>query len=104
MGGRSLYGRYQWDVKYYGWMDEIEPSFVIDHFLGAETKDGYQVIDEIVGRTVNCFFEGRSGGWLVIDTELTEDELERVDEYIEKSMRDIPVLLHDLREEWDGEK
>lgn len=101
MGGRSLYGRYQWDVKYYGWEDEIEIEIVAAHFLGGQTKNGYEVIDEIVGRPVNCFFEGRSGGWLVIDTKLTEKELKKVDKFIERSMKEIPKLLKSIRQGWE---
>ncbi len=91
----GVHGLHAWNVKYYGWMDEFEPSEAIEYFLGPELEK----VSELLGRPVTTSFEGRSGGWFVINEELTADEITVIDTYINKCMRELPQFLHELRAE-----
>jgi hypothetical protein len=94
-GAYNKYGRYQWDVKCYRFNDEYEIEIARDSFFGYKNE----LIGELLGRPVDCWFDGRMGGWFVIETELTEEELQKVDEFIEEVMNGLPKFLRELRTE-----
>jgi hypothetical protein len=105
-GGYQAYGRYQWNAKYYDWGTDEEGSFEFEieearrYFFGEfiqrkNGKWGYEALPAIIGRKpldeggelISSGFSGRSGGWFVVDDELTEEELHTLDQYIEKMMK-----------------
>lgn len=96
----QTYGRYQWDIKYYGWMDEFEIEAARRWSLGDYCyKTGqFEYLNEVVGRPVQASIEGRSGGWLVIDTELTPEELSKVDQHVEACLKALSEFLKEERE------
>jgi hypothetical protein len=102
-GNHPRYGRWQWNVKRYDWdADDEEHSFVNQvedarrFFFGEYVCDkqgrkrGHDAVPAIIGRKpieeggaiINCGFDGRSGGWFVVDEELDDDELDKLDKYI----------------------
>jgi len=92
-GAYNRYGRYQWDVKYNGFNDDSEIETARHAFFGPENEE----IDALLGRKINSFFDGRSGGWFAVDTSLTETELQKLDEYIEGVMKYLPGFLEEVR-------
>jgi hypothetical protein len=106
-GGYRAYGQYQWNCKYYdfgvegeegSWENEIDDARRF--FFGEYTQDkkgrkcGYDALPFIIGRKpleeggtlIDSGFSGRSGGWFVVDEELTDEELEKLDKYIQEMM------------------
>lgn len=107
-GGHNSYGRYQWNVKTYQPETESEYEAVRLWCLGEHVKIGskasngntlygYEQISEIVGRPIQSYLDGRSGGWLVVNSELTEEELTKLDEYVSEFMKGIKQFLIDER-------
>lgn len=107
-GAYANYGLYQWNVKTYLPEDESEYESVRlwclgEHVkIGSKTSNGntiygYEMISEVVGRPVTSHLDGRSAGWLVVDTELTSEELTKVDEYVSEFMAGIKQFLIDER-------
>ena len=107
-GGYRGYGRYQWNIKYYGWQNDYEiESAVLWGFgdyvkigtkaINGNTIRGFYLIGELVGRPIESFTAGRSGGWLVVNTELTEEELTKIDSHVESVMKSLPSFLEEER-------
>lgn len=92
-GAFNQYGKYQWKIKYYGFISNEEIEASIDRFFG----ENFQYLFSNLGRTANTFIEGRSGGWLVIDEDLTDEELSKVDSFIEETMSRLPDFLYRFR-------
>jgi len=99
LGAFEKYGRYQWDVKFYGfeadWEVETAQQWVLGDYM--HSKGEFEYLSEVVGRPVKASLQGRSGGWLVIDTELTKAELRKVDKYINASLKALPKFLKEER-------
>lgn len=106
-GGYRAYGRYQWACKWHDWgVDGEETSFENEiedarrFFFGEYIHDkngrkgGYDALPAIIGRKpleeggtlIDSGFSGRSGGWFVVDDDLTDEELEKLDTYIKEMM------------------
>ena len=98
---RNVYGRYQWNVKYYGYESEDEIEFIQLCLLGIDLEHGkgFDALKDLLNKDVESHLDGRSGGWLVIDTPLSDNELSIVDEYVSTSMKQIPNLLKEFREQ-----
>jgi len=98
-GGYRFYGRYQWNVKFYGFAAEWELEAATFWALGEYlySKGQFEYLNEIVGRPVRASLSGRSGGWLVIDEELTDEELRKVDTHVAACMRALPEFLKEER-------
>ena len=107
-GKYNRYGLYQWDIKYYGFESEfeIEAAGVWafgDHVkVGTNPVNGNKVygfdgISNLLGRPIQSSTAGRSGGWLVIDTALTDEELDKVDKHVEACMAHLKDFLIDER-------
>lgn len=108
-GAYNKYGRYQWDIKYRpGFNSEYEIESAVLWAFGEHVKigtrsvngnsiHGFEVINEIIGRPVEAHIAGRSGGWVVVDTELTEAELKRIDRHIEECLKALPEFLKEER-------
>lgn len=103
------YGRYQWNIKHYGFesSDEIEQALLWafgDHVRVGKRADngnaiyGFDGISDLLGRSIESFIAGRSGGWLVIDTQLTAQELRLVDRHVKACMKALPAFLAEERE------
>jgi hypothetical protein len=97
------YGLYQWNIKYYDYNDSFEMEEAALYFLGNQVDNGkgrwgFEVINDILGRKVESYLEGRSGGWLVINSELSDQELELIDNYVSESMQNLKGFLRELRE------
>src|SRR5574343_374937 len=103
-GVYNRYGRYQWNVKLSNIsFDDIELEQIQDMFLGEYVKNkngkyGYTSIKEHLGREVESHLDGRSGGWLVINTELTDDEVLKIDAFVRESLESIPSFLKEIRD------
>lgn len=102
MGRYNKYGRYQYDVKYYGYESECEVDHITSCFLGEHVKlkngrYGFELLSDLLKRDIESRLDGMSGGWLVIDTELTARELTRLDKYVENRLKLIPKMLTQLR-------
>lgn len=113
-GGYRKYGKYQWDIKYYWWESDYEIEAAVQWAFGDRVRNGanphtrntvygFDGISELLGRPIASSIAGRSGGWLVIDTELTQTELERMDEFVEGLMAGLPQFLRDEREYYAAE-
>ena len=102
---RELYGLYQWNIKYYGgYEDEIEIEYIQlcllgEHFKYQENKHGFTALKDLLNKNIESHLDGRCGGWLVVNTPLTNKELSIIDEYILHSMNQIPNLLKEFREQ-----
>lgn len=99
-GGYESYGRYQWNIKYYGFEDQNEIEAAQFWAFGEYSyKTGtFDGIDELIGRPVKASIQGRSGGWFVIDTELTEKELKTIDRHVSACMKALPEFLSEERQ------
>lgn len=101
---RELYGLYQWNIKYYDYEHEIEIEYIQlcllgEHFEYEKNKYNFTALKDLLNKDIESRLDGHSGGWLVIDTPLTNKELSIVDEYVSNSMKEIPNLLKQFREE-----
>lgn len=103
-GGHRNYGRYQWNVKFQGFNDEFEMSAAQLWALGEHVpmKSGkgrhFEYLSELVGREVEAYLEGRSGGWLSVHTELSEAELTKIDGHVKACLKGLPEFLREERE------
>ncbi len=108
-GAYQGYGRYQWSIKYYGFKheDEIEAAqlWAFGDWVKQGTKAsngntlrGFDGISNLLGRPIESGTEGRSGGWLVIYTELTGEELTKIDEHVRCCMEALPTFTAEERE------
>lgn len=80
--GHRAYGRYQWNVKRYDWHRISLESEAFEQALEDLRCDTIEVIQYKLGaldREISIGFDGRSSGWLVIDSPLTDDELALID-------------------------
>lgn len=93
------YGRYQWKIKYYGFEAdwEIEAAQLMAFGNYDHKTGGLEEIDSLLGRPIKASIQGRSGGWLVVDSELTDAELTRLDRYVESCMESLPEFLKEER-------
>ena len=98
VGRFKAYGQYQWNVKYYDWGSESEIELARYWAVGDRVGNGYSQLNELLGREVLAWFDGRSGGWFVIDSELTEEELIKVNDRITAIMGYLPTFLKEERE------
>lgn len=99
-GAFPSYGRYQWDIKYYGFNNNYEIEEALSFFFNIGDWIGLpNRFTEELGKDVKVSIQGRSGGWLVIDTELTEAELNKVDEIVDSAMNALPSYLEELRQD-----
>jgi len=107
-GGYRGYGRYQWNIKYYGWQNDYEIESAVlwgfgDHIkigtkaINGNTIRGFDLLNEKLGRPIEASIEGRSGGWLVVHSELSEEELNVVDDYVRSVMEGLPSFLEEER-------
>lgn len=92
------YGKYQWNVKSYEFNNEFEIESARDAFF--ETLGTQQIwLEELNIRGISqVFFAGRSGGWLVINDDLTEEEVSKITKYIKDSLKALPEFLKQERE------
>lgn len=99
-GAYRGYGQYQWNIKFYGFNDEFEIESAQRWAFGEYSfKTGsFEGIDELLGRMVKASTQGRSGGWLVIDSELTETELKRIDSFVSACMAGLESFLVEERD------
>lgn len=107
-GGYRGYGRYQWDIKFYGWNNDYEIESAVlwgfgDHVkIGTKELNGngiygFDLISDIVGRPIESSIEGRSGGWFVVHSELSEEELQKINEHVDGVMKGLPEFLKEER-------
>jgi hypothetical protein len=96
-GQHRSYGRYQWCIKYYGFQDEFEIEIARLWAFGEYSKGHLENLNVVVGRPVEASIEGRSGGWLVIDTELSDAELAKVDTHVKACLKGLPEFLNEER-------
>jgi hypothetical protein len=101
-GGYSGYGKYQWNIKFYGFQNDAEIETAIhwafgEYNLANHTFDG---INDLIGRKVRAHIDGRSGGWLVVDSTLTEVELQKIDELVSASLKGLSEMLSEERKFW----
>ena len=98
-GGYRDYGRYAWCIKYYDFQNNDEIESALFNMFGEYiySKQGFEYFTELLGRPIKSSTAGRLGGWLVIDTELTERELQKIDEYIASVMKSLPDFLKEER-------
>lgn len=108
------YGRYAWNIKFYGFQSNEEIESAQDWALGEHVmlsthERGFEQISELLGRPIESYTAGRSGGWLVVGTELTEEELAIVDQHVASCMAGLPEFLKEERgrkaeEEAEGQR
>lgn len=99
-GKHQGYGRYQWNIKFYGFESDFEIEMSQQWAFGSymHSKQQFDQINEVIGRPVKAGIGGRSGGWFVIYDELTEEELKKLDKYVEKVIKNLPEYLKEERE------
>jgi len=79
-------------------LENIQLCFLGQHEKLASGKYGFEYINDWLGREVPSYLEGRSGGWLTINTELTDEEIAKVDEFVASCLKAIPEFLKEERE------
>ena len=94
-GRYKMYGPYQWNIKFYDWQSDDEIEAANEAFF----YDDFYDLKERLWRDVKVHIDGRSGGWFVIDEDLTVDEWEEVNDYINGVMKALPKFLKEYREE-----
>lgn len=113
MGGYRVYhkdGGFQWDVKLHhiDLEHEYELEMLRDTFLGYygkyDNKYGFEHINDLLGRKVDASLAGRSGGWLVIDENLSETEVEKIDNLVTDIMNHSQAVLNEYRREAEEER
>ena len=102
-GGHRTYGRYQWCIKYYGfradWEIEVAQQWAFgDWRKQVDGQYGFDGISDLLGRPIDATIHGRSGGWLVVDSELSPEELRKLDEHVAACMVELPAFLANERE------
>lgn len=102
-GGFKSYGPYQWDIKYYGWECDSEIESAQQWAFGehCQLKDGtrgFDYLNDLMGREIEAYIEGHSGGWLVVHTELSQAELEKLDKHVKACMDGLDEYLKDERQ------
>lgn len=116
--GYNGYGRYQWNIKFYQWNNDYEIESAVlwgfgDHVkigtkaINGNTVYGFDLISERLGRPIESSIEGRSGGWFVIHSELSEEELKAIDDHVRSVMEGLPDFLKEerkFREEEENEE
>jgi hypothetical protein len=93
--------KYQWNIKYYGFENDWEPEEALRWAFGEYLyKDGghFETLDEVVGRRVHASTAGRSGGWLVIHDELTDEEFAAVDRHVKACLAGLTDFLKSERQ------
>ena len=98
------YGRYQWNIKYYNWQDEDEIELAINWAFGSYVyhTGEFDYLNDVVGRPVKAHIAGQSGGWLVVDTELTKEELDKVSAHVASCMAGLDKFLAEERENYNN--
>ena len=92
-GRYKTYGLFNWKIKFYDWNSEFEVEQAQHYFLGED----FEVLHELLGRKVDVSIQGRSGGWLVIDEELSMKELKKVDAFVKRMLKTLPKFLKEER-------
>ncbi len=92
-GGFRGYALNQWDIKYYGWESEAEIALAQLVFFG----ENFESLKEAVGFDAQFFIEGRSGGWLCTDSELSVKQLQKITDYLKKAKKELPKFLKNER-------
>lgn len=96
-GGHSEYGKYQWNIKYYGFHTEDEIESARFWALGEYIYVSFDHINEVVGRKVAVSLEGRSSGWLTIHEDLTKIEVAKISKHIKNCLKGLPAFLKEER-------
>lgn len=99
-GKYQSYGPYQWSIKYYDW----DADWEIEEAHHAFFYDDFADLKEYVGRDIEVSIAGRSGGWLVVDEDLTKDEVQKVTEWVVATMKSLPDFLKEVRAERKAEE
>lgn len=76
-GDFATYGKHQWNVKFYDLSDE-ELEALQDYYL----QDPYYLVDTFQVDPVKVFLAGRSNGWLVVDQELNQEQIDLISETV----------------------
>jgi hypothetical protein len=92
-GNFAKYGLYQWNIKYQGFHNEAEIESAVLWAFG----DNLELLEEIVGKPIDASIQGRSGGWLVIDTELSTEELLKLDDHVNTVLTGLELFLKEER-------
>lgn len=92
-GAYNRYGEYQWNVKLKNL--NVECS---EEILGIFTEVQLRLFEEyckeelrIDPKYINI--DGRSGGWLVVDTELTNKQIASIDKYVASTLKHFEKQL-----------
>jgi len=93
-GDYRIYGRYQWNIKYYGWQNDSE----IEAAQCWAFEDIGQFLEEKTGQQISWGIEGRSGGWFVVYNELSKVAFDIIDQHINEMMNHLPEFLKMERE------
>lgn len=97
---RTGHTEYRFNIKYYHWENTREIEAALDWAFGFYShKDGghFELIDDHMNRRIRASIDGRSGGWLVIQEELSEAELAKLTAYVESVMKALPDFLAEER-------
>ncbi len=90
-GGFRAYALHQWDIKYYKFENEFEINEALLYFFGQNLdilKDKFGVAFHI---------DGRSGGWLCCNAELTTKQLQSITQYVKDCLKQLPSFLKEER-------
>jgi hypothetical protein len=101
-GRYKRYGQYQWNVKLHRIdLDDNELESIREWALGERVKVGrgygFERINELLGHEVESYLEGRSGGWLTINADLTPEEVQKIDSFVSETLKGIPLFLKEER-------
>lgn len=87
------YAKHQWDIKYYGFQDESEIAEACFVIFG----DNFEELVNSCCINAEFWIDGRSGGWLCTNRDLSIKELRRVTDYIKDSLKNLPEILKNYR-------
>lgn len=98
-GQHKIYGRYQWNIKYYGFKDDNEIEAAQNWAFGPYNYETgtFETINDLLGMKIEASIQGRSGGWLVVDTQLTDEQLAVMDNFVKHCLKGLPAFLEEER-------
>lgn len=100
-GGFRRYGLHQWCIKFHAGFEsnhEQEDALLWAFGEYSHKTNSFDQLNDMLGRTIKASTAGRSGGWLVIDSELTEDEVEKIDAHVKSCLEGLPSFLREERQ------
>lgn len=87
------YALHQWNIKYYRFEADWEVETALNYAFGPNLE----ILTDLLGYEAEFSIEGRSGGWLCTDAELSFEEVKIITNYVQSVLRELPKVLDEER-------